>query len=398
MADNPTTQIKYRDGCPDCAERQVKLPAALPEAGDDFDWLVRDYDGFRLFMMQELAARFPERTRWTAADVEVALVEVLAFVLDQFSDTLDRISAETYLITARRPETVRRLLKLIGFDALALARQLSAPPFDKAPHSDDDRTDAERFDQYWLDNPHQMDAMRREGIRSVHKQRRMVTLNDYINRLEEHPLVSRATARNDWTGAWNSIRVAVICEYGYTLDQRDADYSLFKDAIDLYHAEGELKPINWPEAGEPLPAIRTLLRRVVDGWRMIGQEVILQDAIPVGVMFSLSVKVGDHYFQSELRSAIENRLGVGVDGFFQPGRLQFGEDLHASDMFETVMALDGVENVCLNRFKRVGSQYADQSESGLIELNDVEIAVCDNDAANPERGYYYLVLHGGRSG
>src|SRR5262249_32701696 len=80
----------------------------LPNVGDDFDWLTRDYDGFRLFMMEELAARMPERARWTPADLEVVLVEALAAVLDQLSDRADRVAAEAYLETARRPESVRR--------------------------------------------------------------------------------------------------------------------------------------------------------------------------------------------------------------------------------------------------------------------------------------------------
>ena len=67
--------------------------------------------------------------------------------------------------------------------------------------------------------------------------------------------------------------------------------------------------------------------------------------------------------------------------------------------FETaIMALDGVENVCLNRFKRLGSQYADQSTTGVIPFEGLEIAVCDNDPRRPDRGYYRLDLHGGRLG
>ena len=44
---------------------------------------------FRLFMMEELAARVPERQRWTPADLETVLVEALAAVLDQLSDRAD---------------------------------------------------------------------------------------------------------------------------------------------------------------------------------------------------------------------------------------------------------------------------------------------------------------------
>ncbi|MDJ0841872.1 MAG: hypothetical protein QNK37_35545 [Acidobacteriota bacterium] len=78
MAENPRITLDFRKGCPDCGERLVVLPEPLPPVGDDFDWLLRDYDGFRMFMMEELAARFPERTRWTTADMEVVLTEVLA--------------------------------------------------------------------------------------------------------------------------------------------------------------------------------------------------------------------------------------------------------------------------------------------------------------------------------
>ena len=75
MADSPPVELHFRGTCPDCGVREVRLPAALPGVGDDFDWLVRDYDGFRLFMLEELAARFPERRRWTPADLEVVLVD-----------------------------------------------------------------------------------------------------------------------------------------------------------------------------------------------------------------------------------------------------------------------------------------------------------------------------------
>ncbi len=62
------------------------------------------------------------------------------------------------------------------------------------------------------------------------------------------------------------------------------------------------------------------------------------------------------------------------------------------------MRLDGIEAVCLNRFKRVGDRYPDQSGSGVIRLNGLEIARCDNRPETPERGYWRLTLHGGQPG
>lgn len=59
MATDPLATLRFDGLCPDCGRRQADLPDALPELGDDFDWDQRDYDGFRLVMLQGLAARFP---------------------------------------------------------------------------------------------------------------------------------------------------------------------------------------------------------------------------------------------------------------------------------------------------------------------------------------------------
>jgi hypothetical protein len=95
---------------------------------------------------------------------------------------------------------------------------------------------------------------------------------------------------------------------------------------------------------------------------------------------------------------VERALGTGPGGFFAPGRLRFGEDLWASDLYQLLMGLSGVDNVCLNRFKRLGDRFRDQAASGQIVLEGLEVAICDNDQARPGRGYFTLRLHGGRKG
>ena len=117
MADLPEQILAFKNGCPDCGERRAQLPPPLPGVADDFDWKTRDYDSLRLFMMQELAHRFPDRRRWTPADMEVVIVELLAAAFDRASHAIDAVQGERYLATARRPQSVRRLLKLIGYDA-----------------------------------------------------------------------------------------------------------------------------------------------------------------------------------------------------------------------------------------------------------------------------------------
>ncbi|MGD8834683.1 MAG: hypothetical protein PVJ19_07075, partial [Desulfobacteraceae bacterium] len=181
-----------------------------------------------------------------------------------------------------------------------------------------------------------------------------------------------------------------------TEDQTVAYPLELRNRINRFHRQQGLRKIDWQRT--PNPSIRTILRILLDQYRMVGQEVVLEGAVFVGIVMSLSISVKPNYFQSEVRQAVAYALGRGPEGFFRPGRLDFGEDLYASDIFETLMKLEGVENVCLNRFKRVGRQFPDQTAKGFIVLSGLEVAVCDNRPAAPQRGYYHLKLYGGRRG
>lgn len=383
MAELPRPVLEFQDSCRQCARREVVIPGPLPEIGDDFDWLTRDFEGFRRFMLEDLAARFPERARWTPADLEVVLIEAFAAVLDQLSDMLDRVTAEGTLETARRPESVRRLLTLIGVDAVR----------------DAGVADAQALQKLWEQEPARMDAARRAGPRSVHAQRRMVSLEDYASSLEAHPLVNRAQAALEWGGAWNIVRVAATLLEDSHLDDevfaRAPDPARLAADLEAFHRDRELPPLaEFPVA----VTFRMLLHTYIERHRMLGQDVRLHDAERVGIELALSIRVRPQYFQSEVRREVEQALGRGRTGFFRPGRLRFGEDLYIADVIQALMALDGVENVCVNRFKRLGRQFADQSVGGRIVLSGLEIAVCDNQPGSPEHGYFRVNLHGGRAG
>ncbi|MFZ5447958.1 MAG: hypothetical protein ACOZFS_04900 [Thermodesulfobacteriota bacterium] len=391
MAENPEITLEFGGRCPDCAERRVELPRPLPPVGDDFDWLVRDFDSFQRFMLEELAARFPERTSWTPADLEVVLIEVLAAVLDQLSDMADRVAAEAYLETARRPESVRRLLAFIGYDAATEAGFQDDPPLIANP-----RTKEQYLELDWRRNPANMERARREGPLAIHTQRRMVTVDDYARRLVDHPLVLRATAWEEWSGSWTTIQVALVLWQDRHLDEAGLLFpDNLKQEVAAFHHRHHLAEVVW--LPEP-PTLRTILFSYLDTFRLLGQEVILHNAVAVGIKMAISIRVAEDFFQSEVRHAVQQALGTGPGGFFEPGRLDFGEDLYASDIFQTLMSLDGVENVCLNRFKRFGNQFADQTDTGIIFLQGLEIAVCANDPAHPERGFFSLKLSGGRRG
>ncbi len=401
MAELSDPILEFDGGCPDCGERRAVLPIPLPGVVNDFDWKSRDYDSFRLFMMQELAYRFPERRRWTPADMEVVIVELLAAALDRASHALDAVHGERYLETARRPQSVRRLLKLIGYDAVlrtdpAILSGLPPAPGDLA------ESDEQRLERYWRLDPGAMEEARDAGPRLTGEVRRMVTLADHETLLENHPLVARARARLVWTGAWYTVLVAALLEGNRKLDQAlhagpapadgvpsDLDEVLWTDIVEFHRIERlALPPVT------DLLTPRRLLRVMIEQNRMVGSEVLLETAKSAPITFALSVRVKRGYFRSEIKQALHQVFTSDQDGFFEPGRLGFGEDLFASDIIEATMAMEGVEVACLNRFKRVGA-YPDRTAAGVIEIADDEFVLCRNDQTTPENGTYRITVNAG---
>ncbi|MDR2208473.1 MAG: hypothetical protein LBE22_05820 [Azoarcus sp.] len=353
----------------DCGTRTVIMPTSLPKLGDDFVWEARDFDGLRMVMLEELAARFPERTRWTPADLEVVLVEVLAWALDQLSDMLDRVTAEAYLETARRPESVRRLLELIGYEA------------------NDWRE--------WSRNPVLMEAARRAGPKSVRQQRRMVSVDDYAEQMEMHPLVRRAVSSTRWNGSWHCILITVILWGWKNLtstisDEKDKDWlAVFGSQLKAFHEQYGLPSIT----GET--RVIDSLMAWVDSRRMAGQEILFGEAIRVGVDIGLDLTLAPQYYRSEVVHAVRSIFNAQEGGFFEIGRMSFATNLNKGDVIQAVMQLEGVENVQVTTFRRSGSRSMIEDS---IALEGVEVAVCDCDPQAPLHGMLVTQCSGGLRG
>ncbi len=396
MAELPEPVVVFDDGCPDCGQRQVVLPLPIPGVEDDFDWLARDYDSFRLFMMQELANRAPDRTRWTPADMEVVIVEVLAAALDRMSHSVDRIQGERFLDSARRPGSLRRLLALIGYDPTPqVAAALGQLPKD---------TTATDIEAYWRTNPVEMERARREGPLRIGEQHRMVTLEDYSTTLTAHPLVALAKARLVWTGSWQTILVSTVQANDYALDA----VLILGDTEDENGISDEL----WQQVQDhhdnralPLPDIvtsqvtpRRVLRPLIDAYRMIGTEVFLEAAKPAPVAIILSVRAKPGYFRTEMRQALSQVFSSDRGGYFEPGTHGFGEALYASDIIEAAMQVEGVAVACLNGFRRLGRGFGDSTKAGVIQVADDEYIQCLNERGNPDGGRIEITVNGGELG
>jgi hypothetical protein len=401
MSDLSPPTLRFDGSCPDCGERIAVLPFALPGVEDDFDWATRDYDSYRLFMAQELASRFPERRRWTPADAEVVITELLAAALDRASHALDRVQAERFLDTARRPASVRRLLALIGWQPDAgLTARLRTAEAAKAGI----RPDGELLEEYWHRNPTEMDAARRDGPRRIAEQRRMVTLGDHGATLAAHPLIALARAKLIRPTPWSTILIAVLLEDDLGLDDPLHDGSA--SAVPT-----GLRPALWDEVtayhstlGLPLPPVdarltgRSILRGLIESYRMIGSEVFLEQARAASITLTLSIRARPGYFRSELRQALAQVFTADQGGFFEPGRLGFGEALYASDIIETAMTVEGVAVACLNLFRRAGQGFPDQTAEGFISVDPDEYIRCMTDRTRPERGSIRIVINEGEAG
>jgi len=396
MAELAPPKLVFGQGCPDCGERLAVLPLPIPGVEDDFDWATRDYDSFRLFMMQELSSRFPERRRWTPADMEVVIVELLSAALDRASHAMDRVQAERFLDTARRPQSVRRLLKLIGYDATQRIPEtvLSARP---------EKTASLRVEGHWRENPSAMERARKDGPRLIAEQLRMVTLADHASVIEAHPLVALARARLVWTGAWQTILVSVKLETG-TLDTPlhngppealpNAVSSEIWQRVLHYHIE---RRIPLPPVDETLTP-RRIIRNLIEEYRMLGTEVFLETATPASINITLSIRAKAGYFRSELKQALAQVFTSDEGGFFEIGRLDFGEPLYASDVIEAAMAVEGVSVACLNLFRRVGKGFEDRVADGVITIADTEFIQCNSNRSSPEEGSLRIVVNGGEAG
>ncbi len=88
-----------------------------PEIADEpaIDYLAKDYASFRRLILDRLSVIMPDWQERSAADVGIAMVEVLAYAGDYLSYFQDAAATEAYLGTARKRISVRRHARLLDY-------------------------------------------------------------------------------------------------------------------------------------------------------------------------------------------------------------------------------------------------------------------------------------------
>ncbi len=130
--------FSFKVECPtefDCEPDQGCPVEALSEP--ELDYMAKDYASLRRLVLDRLSALIPGWDERNPADLQITLVELLAYVGDYLSYEQDAVATEAYLGTARRRVSARRHARLVdysmhdGCNARALAQvrvRPGAPP------------------------------------------------------------------------------------------------------------------------------------------------------------------------------------------------------------------------------------------------------------------------------
>lgn len=108
--------FSFKVECPsefDCAPDSTCPVEVLPEP--ELDYLAKDYASFRRLMLDRLSVLMPDWKERSPADLQITLVELLAYVGDYLSYQQDAVATEAYLGTARRRVSARRHARLVDY-------------------------------------------------------------------------------------------------------------------------------------------------------------------------------------------------------------------------------------------------------------------------------------------
>ncbi|AML51920.1 hypothetical protein [Falsihalocynthiibacter arcticus] len=417
MAQRPELQLSFTPGdCPDCGSRRADMPPAAVAVPDDIDLTARDFEGLRQLMLESLVLDNPDRQRWSEADLEVAIVEVLAAGLDQMSHSIDVLFAERFLQTARWPRSVVRLLTMIDGVApavSALRRLMREDERDRFGFDDPTLAPAGALFAALEAHPQLTETAKFAALEGVNRLVSCISLDDLRDHLREVPLFSQVQVRYLTEGGIAIYEAAILLQdSNWRLVSPIDDLGQFAtDFIDYFRdVEADLTPPadGLASGSTGLPAltdteirqtsIRAAVTYVLQPLMPIGTRFRLIEGQTIGVYMRLCVEVAPTYFRSEVGAAVRDVLSTGPAGLFQQAKFGFGQPLYVSDIQEALSALEGVEGVIISHLQMVGVPGSEASNVGILIPPANRALALDADNPGPETGYYTLKLSGGLIG
>ncbi|MEO8971027.1 MAG: hypothetical protein ABI406_05420, partial [Ktedonobacteraceae bacterium] len=111
-----SVDFSFKAGCPsdlDCKSDDSCPPTIYEQP--EINYVAKDYASFRQLLLDRLALTIPDWQERHAADVYIALMEILAYTGDYLSYYQDAVATEAYLDTARQRISVRRHARLVDY-------------------------------------------------------------------------------------------------------------------------------------------------------------------------------------------------------------------------------------------------------------------------------------------
>jgi len=108
--------LLFRTDCPsdlDCKPQPCAPEPILPPPA--INYLARDFQSFRQLILDRLQVTMGQWRERHIPDIGITVVELIAYVLDHLSYSLDAVATESLLATARRRISVRRHARLVDY-------------------------------------------------------------------------------------------------------------------------------------------------------------------------------------------------------------------------------------------------------------------------------------------
>ncbi|MFP5261562.1 MAG: putative baseplate assembly protein [Blastocatellia bacterium] len=217
-------------------------------------------------------------------------------------------------------------------------------------------------------DPETIEQVRQNAPSAFRRQERAVTPVDYAEVAGRcGPDVQRAAATFRWTGSWRTVFLTVDRLGGAEIDEE----------------------------------FEKNMRRCLERYRMAGHDVEVDGPRYVSLEIEMIVCVKRNYFTSDVKAALlevfSNRiLPNGRRGVFHPDNFTFGQTVYISSLYAAAQEVAGVDSVDITKFQRQGVNSNEALDAGKLELGRLGIARLDNDPDFRERGFFNLIMRGGR--
>ena len=202
-------------------------------------------------------------------------------------------------------------------------------------------------------------------------QERAITMPDYVTAAESNSLVSNAVATQRWTGSWYTVFIAA--------QPRPSSQTC------------------GPQTGGTLTtAQQNSVTATVNSLRLAGEDIQLDSPQYVSLEIALTICVDPDYFNLHVQQALNQVLGSGTGGFFNPANFTFGQNVYLSPIYAAARSVPGVNAVTATTFSIQGVTDNTYLANGEIPLGPLQIARLENNRSFPNHGQLTLNMEGGK--